>query len=166
MKSERLLINLMILATLSTACKKEVEGVFVSPELEPYVAQFISESNQYGRDLGLENIKIEWASFSRSYLGMCTVYGDGSKTIGISAVLLQQYDAQLAAGTIVAAVSVVVNHELGHCLLDRGHDNSMSSQGSYWDSLMAQYALNANDYIIKQVEYTGEMHTGGDGQDW
>ncbi len=140
-----------------TACKSEVEGVSIAPELEPYVASFIQEAAVYGRDVQLENIKIDFASFDNSsYLGVCKDYGD-HKEVFISIEYLNKYATQLASRTIVKDVEKVVFHELGHCAEGREHKNSYINGRP--ESVMNAYALSTQDYEDFHSEYQEELHT-------
>lgn len=174
-KTERLLpVFMIILGITSTACRKDVEGLYIAPELEPYVAEFVAEAASYGVNVQLQDMEINWVSFEgQPYLGMCTVFGagdenDSGRRVGINVDLLEQYKEELASGEMVDAIRIVVAHELGHCAreLNLGHRNLLSHNGLHQESAMHYRALNQTSWKLEKQNYYMELFVGTEDVDW
>jgi hypothetical protein len=80
-------------------------------------------------------------------LGVCTL-GDGTPTITISKT---QWDSLSEENK-----ELLLFHEMGHCLLNRTHDNN-ESVARKWESIMLQWPQKISDYSQNKDEYLKEL---------
>lgn len=66
------------------------------------------------------------------------------------------------ASNLIAAIQVVVDHELGHCLLNREHDDSYLNR-TQKTSIMSSSILNTRDYLTNYEYYQSELFGHNDG---
>lgn len=106
------------------SCSKEHQPKIIETELQEYVDAFVAEAASFdvqldlsGIDLGAYIQNIE----DNGILGQCISYSDGSKEVIINERNWDRMD--------ILEKEYVVFHELGHCVLNRSHDNSKNSNG-------------------------------------
>jgi len=92
---------------------------------------------------------------SPDYKGVCVTYGDGKKE-----VLVEK--AWWDSASILHQESLIF-HELGHCRLDRIHDNSMLTNALGTKiikaTMMNEFIINPGNYSTYQTEYITELFT-------
>jgi len=105
---------ILVFIFLFTNCRNEYIQKFPS-ELEPYVEEFILQANLHGLHMNLEdyNFEIKFGDIDDIHVaGSCNRV---ENLIIIDYLLWERKDEQEKEWLIF--------HELGHCLLDRGHRN-------------------------------------------
>lgn len=106
------------------ACSSENEQE-IEADLQEHFDTFIEEAAVYGVEISIADIDINGYIEnieSRGTLGQCKSYSNGSK-----AVVIDQPFWNTAS---YIEREYVVFHELGHCLLNRDHDNSKDASGN------------------------------------
>lgn len=121
------LITLAMITLFS--CAKEY-GYDVDPEIQPYFDSFEKEAEARGItvDLEIEGIGAT-IDFIRdnSTVGQCQNNEEGRRRIHIDKAFWVEYDH--------FGKEFIIFHELGHCYLNRGHDNAIKP-GNICESIM------------------------------
>lgn len=124
----RSILSLILLIGI-LSCNSDPE-VIIDPELQPYVDKFLAEAAQRGQtiDLSLAGLTMAFEEdiSTADYSGICR-YRIGSNEIGI--------DKEVWGRLEEPSRDRLIYHELGHCVLDRGHRNDKFDNGM-WKSLM------------------------------
>lgn len=149
----------IISAILLTSCKKDVERYNVDERLDPYLQMFLDEGEKRGVNIDVEKngLIMEFTQLPDLIIGLCT-YQDP---------LLIQVDKDYWGETMEyedeeSLRQNVVFHELGHGLLNRGHDNSYLPNQE-WKTIMCggdevdgrDWAINFNGY--RKEYYINEL---------
>ncbi|MEM9547247.1 MAG: hypothetical protein AAGA77_14805 [Bacteroidota bacterium] len=157
MKKNVILLSAIVLTFLFTSCQQEViEPVVepdirfsnVDPQLRPYYSAFEAEANRRGFDYDLTELnilgKIE-EIHQENVAGSC-MFGrfiDNEVTI----------DQTFWNRSSPIFKEFVVFHELGHCVLLRGHDESADAQGRCL-SIMRSGTLDCRDaYSLQNRDF-------------
>jgi len=115
--------------TVIFSCSKEY-GYDVDPEIQPYYDSFEAEASLRGIkvDLELEGIGAT-VDFIRDQriIGECQNNEEGQRRIHIDKAFWVEYDH--------FGKEFIIFHELGHCYLDRRHDND-TKPGNICESIM------------------------------
>lgn len=128
---------LLLFLCIFFACKdKEVlpmNGLInIAPTFQPYVDEFIQSAAERGFDIDFSDTGLSM-QFSEQPLGTaarCLEFGDdrrGSHMI--------EFDENLWAIAAPERRAFLVFHELGHCELNRAHDNGQLANGA-WKTMM------------------------------
>jgi hypothetical protein len=147
-KSLFFMLSLLALSTLGCVEPHRDVG-----EFEPYLQQFETDfASVYHFQIRIDDIDIHRGELSPSKLAMCT-HGRGTSTIIINGALWDKLSAETQEITLF--------HELGHCKLNRKHDNSPGVEGRIWHSMMQQHPqlLPEEDYIKHRAAYIIELFT-------
>lgn len=137
-------ILFVFLAILIFACSDDptVSDVNIDPEMQPYVDRFLAEASKRGMDIDLEDsgldMKFEVDISTADYAGICR-YKLGANEIGI--------DRERWDESSESRKEWLIYHELGHCVLDRGHRNDRFDNGM-WKSLMRGDPLSQDELGI------------------
>jgi len=116
---------LFISILLFNACKKDREPI--DAELAPYIDRFIAEANKRDITLNLEDLEafIVPEIVSNGTIlcgqGFSPALGDSFKAITISSLCWRELDE--------SGKEILIFHELGHALLERGHRNAKLGTG-------------------------------------
>lgn len=117
------------LALLATACGK---GVETAAEYDETFAPYVEEFNQAAADRGLSirvtSLSIEFGAHERPVVASCR-----EKEFGIRSIIV---DPDFWSSAPEIAKRRIMLHELGHCILNRDHDDALSEHG-YPKSIMA-----------------------------
>jgi hypothetical protein len=118
------------------------------PEFISYVQQFEVD---YGYSIG--NFPIMLLNQDKNILGMCKVWSDGYRQIEIDPSYWNRNT------TTNANRKALIYHELGHCILNRGHDPSfiLSSFGRIAKSIMNPYLMYELSMPQLQTYYINEL---------
>lgn len=139
-----------------TSIAKEIDDAeeqqplsLVDNRLVPYVEHFLSYQNNT-----VKMVPIHIKNLDKNRAGTCRVWNDGKKEIIINKSFFDQNsdDPKLIESTVL--------HELGHCILERGHDSSrIEFQGEIIvKSLMYPYIFSdSSDYESNQEYYLEEL---------
>jgi len=152
-----LIISLML---LTTACGQSMiapkdphPNIGVGPEFAPFVTEFEAD---FGRSIG--NFPVTFAAQSGNVIGVCKIWSDGYRMIEID----PEYWNNLNVSD--ASRKALIYHELGHCILNRGHDDSYISSPTYGSipkSIMNSYLRYELAYPSLQAYYTDELFHPG-----
>jgi len=112
------------------ACNKERPKVYNVPGLiEPYVQSFVAEANARGIDLVVDDLVVE--------------YGENLELNGTNAAGLCHYETNDVGPRIQLDTTsqnwsihpysreLLIFHELGHCVLNLNHDNTLLANGGF-----------------------------------
>lgn len=138
----------LILLLLTVACSKQsgsdprdIQGV--NTQFTTYVQAFEA---LYGNDIG--DIPIQFGDISINEAGQCIDFGDGHKEIKINQGNWNSYGDE-------AKYSLIM-HELGHCVLNRGHDTTIMSNG-YPESYMYPGMFFSHSIVSLKSHYDAEL---------
>jgi hypothetical protein len=132
------------LLLFTSACGKSVKDV---GEFAPYVDKFESYSRQYGNSITVSDLVIKLGTLDSSKLGVCT-QGEGTPTITLNDSTWNSLSAD--------EKELLLLHEMGHCLLNRTHDNN-PSDARKWESIMLQWPQKISDYSKNKEAYLKEL---------
>lgn len=140
---------ILILSSIVCGCGRVYE---VDPAFEPYVDNFVNLAHKYRGWTQLENLIMEFGDDRDDIGGRCF---EGTFISTPRVVInydhwksLNEYDRE-----------VLVFHELGHCILQRGHNGRRGLNGLPI-SIMFPTALRGVDYVSNQSEYEFELFNG------
>jgi hypothetical protein len=154
------LLLLFLLISLVTACKKESKSSVISGgsladgsdmRFDPYVEAFMDRLLLAGLAPDTSLLDIQFSnSLPKNVLGRCSKVDGVYETVYINQTLWRTLNA--------GSKEELIFHELGHCLLDRGHDTTLATDGTalpvsimYPNHLGAHYTSAAN-YSAYQTE--------------
>ncbi len=140
---------LFSIAILGVNCSSEPPEIIVDPEFQTYVDRFIIEAEERGQTIDFSDtgLKLEFGTVPSESAGVCSEIGGamhGSHEIRID----REYWNELND----PQKERLVFHELGHCELERPHDNQIFSSGD-WKSIMRGNPLPAGRTAL--VNYSG-----------
>lgn len=155
-----------ILLVCLSACAPKCHNAQVSidPALEPYVDRFVSDAKAQGVELDITNLIVQFGD-----LGPAPAQGSGA-------------DAEIGFCEWSATPTITINnnpnalnhwaladdrfhewamyHELGHCVLNRGHTSALWTAldgSSEPESIMYPYAPNLSEYGANRAHYVEEL---------
>lgn len=149
----------LLLATILTACGQEnassLTGFYrqVDDGLEEYVQVF---ENEWGKSIDfkveISTIPVEKEEDKKA--GICYVWANGKKIATI--------DTEFFSTRTKNQIEQVVMHELGHCALNKGHNDKVWTLQNLTlpDSVMRSWAFNrreAEQYITHYHRYMDEL---------
>lgn len=151
MKNRKLLllyVNLIMFLVLLSACKqnpgddRDISGV--NPVFQPMLNDF---QVLYGHTV--VNVPIQFSdSLGQNIAGECFVYNNVFYEIKIDTQTWGQIDAD--------AQEALIFHELGHCVLNRGHDTDIMNDGNP-NSYMYPYVFMNNGLDSIKLHYNTEL---------
>lgn len=146
------LLMMVLSVSLISACTNEEENI-IEAELEVYFARFAEEATQRGKTVDFESIPLSAYIeniASRGTLGQCKSYSNGSKTIVVDEPYWNRIDD--------LQKEYIVFHELGHCVLDKDHDDSQADNGecisimqSGEGSCKGEYSLQNRETLLNEL---------------
>lgn len=147
----------LIITACGTPPAQQLYHYEIQPELKPYVDRFYYESEQrgvrlYGKYLqaSIGNIQeIHGFENSPGVVGLCQI-GDGPNTVTISSAAWSNTETDLDARV------TLVFHELGHCILGRGHRSDVAVGGKP-ASIMNPFWLQSKWFTPNQDYYLDEL---------
>lgn len=154
-KKSRYILILTLMATIYVACSNDPgeepnNNIDIALEFQKYVNRFIEEGANRGYEIDFNDtgLSIQFGSaLPEDAAGVCSELGNGNS--GSHHIeILKSYWEQL---TDIQKERLIF-HELGHCELNRPHDNSVFSNGD-WKSIMRGSPLPPDKTPI--VNYTG-----------
>lgn len=124
MKIYKTLTTLLIICLIIGSCSKENQAKIIEAELQVYIDLFTSEAME--RDVQIDVSEINLGAYIKNIeengtIGQCISYSDGTKDIVIDERNWNRLDE--------LEKEYVVFHELGHCVLNRSHNNSQDNNG-------------------------------------
>lgn len=114
-----LIIGLLVLLI---GCSKD-EEILVEPEFLAYLAEFEAEAQLRSKDLGetMETLSVRFVDIDSDAAGQCITYTNGERVIEINRT---SWNSLADSGR-----ELLLFHELGHCVLNRGHLNDKNEDG-------------------------------------
>lgn len=119
------------------------------PAPEPYQTQFKALGKTYGAAFTADSVVFGFRSFFGGVVGMCTYTGRTNR--------VEFAPGPWANGSDTFR-EMLAFHELGHCLLGRGHKNNTHSDGRP-ESLMKSVMFSERTYQNYRDEYMKELFT-------
>jgi len=164
MRVQNIIKVLLYLSVLhsSTSCAynslniKEVtyHNARVESEFVPYLQEF---EKYWGCPVSIKMKFEDLSRYKKSWVGVC--YGfksiDAFKSISIDLAYWKESN--------LPEKEELIFHELGHCVLDREHDEKQIPGGGFlsWESrpksIMYPYTLFYDDYTFNRAEYLKEL---------
>lgn len=153
------LLLILMSASFLTACgiqTKEHKKLNVDPELQPYVTQFQMKSGIQIDDL---EVVFRPLGINENTLGYCqqssrTVYTNGGLTrneYNTPLIVINSDRWNYDFANSPSDRELLMFHELGHCILKRGHSNN------YQTSIMYPYHLGGQRYTNRYTSYLAEL---------
>lgn len=178
------ILDVLTFVLFFSSCGLQVEyekEYDIDPLLQEYLETFLNnESIKTGNYRNLDDLVMKISSLSKSssangkrVLGLCTTgilerTENFKKTIKKTPIItidreyydmyMQLYNESTSTqdkANMKAAIQVVVDHEIGHCLLNRGHDDSYTK--SKKKSIMHSEVLYTRDYLSDYDYYQSEL---------
>jgi len=118
--------------------------------VQPIEARFKEVGQTYGALYTAKSITYSFRSFFGSTIGMCTYSSSGRNSVALSS-------SAWNSGSD-AFREMLLFHELGHCLLGRGHKNTKHSDGRP-ESIMASSLFSQKTYLANRDQYLKELFT-------
>lgn len=121
------------------------------PAFIPYVVSFIIDSLIYGFTFDLSKLTIQFSEltdYPSTTIGLCTT---GCKGCPIVSIKGSYWNTK---GDVTR--QMLINHELGHCLLLRGHNSVVDGDGNPV-SLMYPRMFSSSLYTASREEYVEEL---------
>jgi len=106
-----------------TACSDDPE-IVIDTEIQPYLDSFLIEGEARGIEIDLSDLHLSAyisETSSDEIIGQCLHFGEEHKEIVIARAFWDD------ASDIEK--EFIVFHELGHCILDRSHNDTTDGQG-------------------------------------
>lgn len=123
-------------------------AVIVPDLARPIIADFQSDSISYGRPIVIDNLEIVFVSnFTPLHLGQCTMNVTPKIEINID---YAEYPDLLKR---------ILYHELGHCILNRSHDNRVFHDHPV--SLMNAIIVDGVNWSQHKKYYINELFNPG-----
>ena len=121
---KRNLINAIMIMILlhNISCDRDESIVHIDPLLTDYIDRFYEEGEKRAVDLDRSDPRLSAyleSLTSDEVLGQCITYTDGTRAVRID----ENYWSTLTD----LDKEYIVFHELGHCLLNRAHNNSFGT---------------------------------------
>lgn len=108
----------------SLGCNNRSEDTYIAPELQTYFDSFKAEGNSrnVAIDYSLLNIHADFSDLEEgNVVGKCVTYADDVKKL----IIDQSYWDKSSS----LQRELLIFHELGHCILHRGHTESATNRG-------------------------------------
>lgn len=118
----------------------------IAPEILPYVLSFQEEAATRGIVIDWEehNMQIILSDIETQAVGRCLTYTDQTRSIEIDETYWSQQNN--------LDREFVVYHELGHCILDRGHLDAADDNGRCLSIMHSSDDLCRNNYSTRTRE--------------
>jgi hypothetical protein len=151
----RMMILVLALPAMGlVACDKKAklrDTLFVAPELQPFVSKFEEEALKQGRSLKIKNLHAQFTDkLEYPATGECNA-SEGTPVVRISLAFWQTASD--------ASKQVAMFHELGHCILERPHDDAVIFlNGQYIPrTLMIASELDSAVFLANYDYYMQEL---------
>lgn len=128
--------------------ESRILGDEISLELEPYFITFQEEASRYGLDLDYEssNVTAQIQQINNGNVaGTCTTNGHDLRDIVIDQSFWE------AASHLLK--EMVIFHELGHCILGRGHTEAQFANGICRSIMRSGLGTCQDAYIPENRDY-------------
>jgi len=150
------LLKIILVFVLWSSCSHEEDSFTLSTSIEnevlSYMISFHEEAQLRGVDINLADaqISVRLIDIGGETVGRCLTFSNNTKTIELDR---NYWDAQEDLGK-----EFVIYHELGHCLLDRGHLDAANQSGICVSIMHSSNDLCRNNYNTRTREaYLDEL---------
>jgi hypothetical protein len=152
-KRMNLLIPSVIGSVLISGCGVLNKPNSIDPTLQPYLDSFVAAGNIQG-NLTPDGLTMQFGvmptNTGETLDGYCEWGPLGNNTVTISQDYFSQYDETKR--------TLLVWHELGHCVLGRGHNNTINPVTGYPESIMYyESTASAVEYKLDPTPYVSEL---------
>lgn len=147
-----LLISVLLILLSACKAKKPREVVYIAPELQPFVTQFKQDAEKYDRPLSITNLTAQLSDRIED-----PAVGECARDAGTPIVRISRTFWSSASD---AAKTLILYHELGHCVLGRDHEDTLILNDSIPRSLMATRELNVAVFVLHYDYYLCELFSG------
>lgn len=145
------IFSLLVLVGCGKNYNPDLNRPHVNKDLQIYVNRFVQVAEELGRPVSLGRLQVEFVpSMEGNVIGKC-YYGTGRR-IEINRSYWERSNVRNSDR------ESLMFHELGHCILNRGHDDR-SMPGYYWleISIMNSYHLSYTYYENNWQYYMKEL---------
>ena len=149
-----LILVLALLVAGLAACDKKAkprDTLYIAPALQPLVAKFEEKANGQGRAIDIKNLYAQFTeALPEGVNGECNA-GDGTPIVKISKAFWESAS--------LSAQELVLFHELGHCILNRVHDDDVIFlNGAYIpETMMTSVEMDAAIFLANYDYYIQEL---------
>lgn len=149
MKKLIALLSLFFFINCAGMHKKYDTAIF-----EDYVTRFEDYSELYGtKRVVVTDLIIEFGDLKDTFVGLCGKFEGESPRITVDSEWWN------SSTTNDAQREILMFHELGHCILDRDHNDNVLPNGKQ-ESIMYYRVINSNDYVTSRGYYLKELFNG------
>lgn len=141
----------VLLALVATGCGTKT--YHVDPQIQPYIDRFVKTSNEVGAPVVVDNLVASIGTTAKTdYAGQCVI-GNGTPTMTLNSIYWPTFDDALR--------EELVFHELGHCVLNRLHNNDVDARGIPVSIMYGQmqvegiYSDHRADWFVEMFWYKG-----------
>ena len=127
-------------------------------DLETYIKRFEDRSNDSGRPTSTSGITVHFADLSGSVVGLCQRSSSTTSSSGDVSI-----DQRFWNKSDETTKEMLIDHELGHCALRRGHNSSMN--GNKPTSLMYPQIFASRTFSDNYWDYIHELFGGASAHD-
>lgn len=115
-------------------------------DLQPWLNQFIADGSAYGLQFNTDKLTVQFGDLTHPIAGECSMDGDGNGVVTIDKTYWDEMESD-------EYKQIVTYHELGHCLLFRGHVAN-------YTSIMNAYIISDETFYDNKSELLTELFTG------
>lgn len=153
-KSSFILAIIAFSSVISACGKPEIN---VDPELSPYYNKFIQNGKNSGVDLSKRDITLRFVP---------TIKDEQQNGVILGVCYFEDNDVEINRESwdslSIEKREALVAHELGHCILDRDHEDSTDQLTGKKLSLMNAYLISTTDFTTKYDYYMRELFSPKD----
>lgn len=147
-------VLLFLVISLSACGKKENPHVAIESQFASYVNNFQVRSQEQGRGVVIDNLEVSMVptldKLGSNVVGVCYRNVDGSGTPRVE--ISEEYWIRMDTD----AREELMFHELGHCVITRGHRGSVDASG-FPLSVMNPFIFSSYHYLQNYHNYMYEL---------
>lgn len=126
-------------------------------EVRPYIEVFEKASRMTGYPMKVRHVEVQFLNLGESVEGTCTGRFESNRNVDVKITL----NTTLWDKNSSLEREMTVLHELGHCVLKRGHTSRKSTDGTRPASLMYPYMFDEDEYRLHKGLYWEELFKNG-----
>ena len=143
MRKNKTYLLLALSCLLMWSCSKDAEPKIIEAELQVHFDAFVTEAASHNIEIDLSTIDL--GGYVKNIetdgtMGQCISYTDGSKNVVVDEQIWDRLDA--------LEREYVVFHELGHCILQRSHNDEQDTNGVCESIMQSGDRLCQSNYTI------------------
>lgn len=140
-------ICMLVLAMLVSACGAKI--VSIEPQYIKYVKEFENQSSTTNNKVIVDDLVVRTRDdLGGSILAQCRMYSVFTPLIVVS----KKYWVTMSE----TEREMVMFHELGHCILNRGHNENLK-EPNIPESIMYPYIFSSDVYLFLKSNYILEL---------